>query len=123
MPAKNPSGGGGMGRGGSGGGGGGGKPSKPINPKPVKLKTVTDIKTRKALTPAQIKARNLKIRVNKIKNSEAAEDLKNKNLNNFNKRFDRKPRPSVTKKNNSPFGPVAAGIVKPTPRGKGPRGR
>lgn len=115
MAAKNP-GGGGMGRGSSGNaGGGGGKPTKP--------KTVTDIKTKKALTPAQIKARNLKIRVNKIKKSEAAEDLKNKNLNNFNKRFDRKPRPPVTKKNNSPFGPVAAGIVKPTPKGKGPRGR
>lgn len=104
--------------GGGGGGGGGGKPTKPTKPKPI-----TDIKTKKALTPAQIEARKLKVRVDRIKKSEAAEDLKNRNLNNFNKRFDRKPRPAITKKNNSPFGPVAAGIVKPTPKGKGPRGR
>jgi hypothetical protein len=117
MPAKNPSGGGGMGRGGSGNGGGGG--GKPIKPKPVKPKPITNIKTKKPLTPAQIEARKLKIRVDRIKKSEAAEDLKNRNLNNFNKRFDRKPRAAVTRKNNSPFGPVAAGIVKTKPKPKG----
>lgn len=85
-------------------------------------KKVVSISTKKPLTPAQIKAREVKARVERVKKSEAAQDLKNKNLNNFNKRFDRKPRATVTKKNNSPFGPVAAGIVKPT-KPKGPRGR
>lgn len=110
MAGKKPEG-GGMGRGSSGAAGGGGK------------KTITNIKTKKALTPAQVKARELKVRVDRVKKSEAAQDLKNKNLNNFNKKFDRKPRATVTKKNNSPFGPVAAGIVKPKPKPKGPRGR
>jgi hypothetical protein len=111
MASKTPGGGGGLGRGSSGsGGGGGGKPK----PKPV-----TNIKTKKALTPAQIKAREVKARVDRVKKSEAAQDLKNKNLDNFNKRFDRKPRAAITRKNNSPFGPVAAGIVKTKPKPKG----
>ena len=109
MAGKKPEG-GGMGRGSSGAGGGG-------------KKAITNIKTKKALTPAQVKARELKVRVDRVKKSEAAQDLKNRNLDNFNKRFDRKPRTPITKKNNSPFGPVAAGIVKPKPKPKGPRGR
>jgi hypothetical protein len=103
---------GGAGRGGNGVGGGGGGKKTPT-------KSVTNIKTKKALTPAQIKAREVKARVDRVKKSEAAQDLKNKNLDNFNKRFDRKPRAAITRKNNSPFGPVAAGIVKTKPKPKG----
>jgi hypothetical protein len=112
MASKTPGGGGGFGRGSSGSGGGGGGKKTPT-------KSVTNIKTKKALTPAQIKAREVKARVDRVKKSEAAQDLKNKNLDNFNKRFDRKPRAAITRKNNSPFGPVAAGIVKTKPKPKG----
>jgi hypothetical protein len=115
MAAKGQSGGGGLGGGGMRGGGSTGRSGG--------QKKVVSISTKKPLTPAQIKARELKARVDRVKKSEAAQDLKNKNLNNFNKKFDRKPRPTVTKKNNSPFGPVAAGMVKPKPKPKGPRGR
>jgi ribosomal protein S30 len=111
MASKTPGGGGGFGRGSSGSVGRAGKAGT--------QKKVVSISTKKALTPAQIKARELKARVDRVKKSEAAQDLRNKNLNNFNKKFDRKPRPAVTKKNNSPFGPVAAGIVKPKPKPKG----
>lgn len=104
---------GGAGRGGNGmrSGGGSGKAGT--------QKKVVNISTKKPLTPAQIKAREVKARVERVKKSEAAQDLKNRNLNNFNKKFDRKPRAAVTKKNNSPFGPVAAGIVKTKPKPKG----
>jgi hypothetical protein len=66
-----------------------------------------------------MKAREVKARLDRVKKSEAAQDLKNRNLDNFNKKFDRKPRAAVTRKNNSPFGPVAAGIVKTKPKPKG----
>jgi hypothetical protein len=113
MPAKGQSGGGGLGGGGMRGGGGSGRSGG--------QKKIVSISTKKPLTPAQIKAREVKARVDKVKKSEAAQDLKSKNLNNFNKKFDRKPRAAVTKKNNSPFGPVAAGIVKPKVAPKSPK--
>jgi L-lactate utilization protein LutC len=99
------------------------------SPAKVPQKKVVSISTKKPLTSTQMKTRNAKARVDRVKKSEAAEDLKNKNLDNFNRKFDRKPKTAakkkttVTRKNNSQFGPVAAGIVKPKPKGKGPRGR
>jgi len=129
MATGRQSGGGGYGGGGGAAGGGGsrGGGGKTTGNKTKRTATgqkkVISISTKKPLTPAQIKARELKARVDRVKKSEAAQDLRNKNLNNFNKRFDRKPRPTITKKNNSPFGPVAAGMVKPKPKPKGPRGR
>jgi hypothetical protein len=115
MAAKGQSGGGGGYGGGGGAVGGGGGGRKTTGNKTTRTATgqkkVVSISTKKALTPAQIKARELKARVDRVKKSEAAQDLKNRNLNNFNKRFDKKSKPTVTKKNNSPFGPVASGMV------------
>lgn len=96
----------------SGGGKGmGGGSSKKTN--------VTSIRTKKSLTPAQVRAlaaaQKAKKVAKKVANSPAAEDIRKGNLDNFNKIVRNKP---VKKKVNSPFGPIAAGIVKPKPMPK-----
>ena len=112
---------------------------KAMSSSKVPQNKVVNISSKKPLTSTQIKTREAKARVDRVKKSDAAKDLKNRNLDNFNKKFDRKPKDTaknkttsaalskkkttMTKKNNSPFGPVAAGIVKPKPKGSGPRGR
>ena len=111
MAAKNQS---GRGKGGGGGirsGGTSGSTTKPVKPK----SNVIKMSTRKPMSAAEQKAR---AGLDRIKKSPAAEDVRNRNLNNLKKTFG---KPKVTRKNNSPFGPVASGKV--TPKGKGPRGR
>lgn len=73
---------------------------------------VRDIKTGKALTPSQVKAR---AKVDRFKKSPAAEDMRKGNLDNFNKIVRGKVKPA----NKSVFGPIATGKVKPKPKPKG----
>lgn len=83
-----------------------------------KKTNVTSMRTRKKLTPAQVKAlgaaQKAKATAKKVANSPAAEDIRKGNLDNFNRIVRNKPK-QVKK---SPFGPVAAGIVKPKPMPK-----
>ena len=110
MAGKKPEG-GGMGRGSSGAGGGGKKSPKPKS-------NVIKMSTKKPMSAAEQK---VKVKTDKIKKSPAAQDVRRGNLDNLRKTFNLSPqKPKVTRKNNSPFGPVAAGIVKPKP---GPKGK
>jgi len=89
-----------------------------------KKTNVTSMKTGKSLTPAQVKALSVaqkaKLTARKVANSPAAEDIRKGNLDNFNRIVRNKPK----QVNKSPFGPVAAGLVKPksTPKSK-PKGK
>ena len=78
---------------------------------------VVRMSDKKKLTPAQVKAlavaQKAKAVAKRVANSPAAEDIRKGNLDNFNRIVRNKP----PKK--SPFGPVAAGIVKPKPKPKG----
>lgn len=76
---------------------------------------VTKIGSKKTMGKTEIKVRT---KTDKIRKSPAAEDMRKGNLDNFKKTFG---KPKVTKKNNSPFGPVAAGIVKPKVAPKSPK--
>lgn len=95
---------GGAGRGGNGmrTGGGSGKSN------------VTKISNKKTMGKTEIKVR---AKTDKVRKSPAAEDMRKGNLDNLKKTFG---KPKVAKKNNSPFGPVAAGIVKPKAAPKKP---
>lgn len=104
MASKKQSGGGGYGGGGMPTGGGGSSKSN-----------VTKIGSKKTMGKTEIKVR---AKTDKVRRSPAAEDMRKGNLNNFKKTFGKQ---KVTKKNNSPFGPVAAGIVKPKAAPKKPK--
>jgi hypothetical protein len=96
MASKKQSGGGGYGGGGMPTGGGGRSKSN-----------VVKITNKKTMGKTEAKVR---VKTDKIRKSPAAEDMRKGNLDNLKKTFGKQ---KVTKKNNSPFGPVAAGIVKP----------
>lgn len=97
MAGKKPEG-GGMGRGSSGMPTGGTGKAK---------SNVTKIGSKKTMGKTEIKVR---AKTDKVRRSPAAEDMRKGNLDNLKKTFGKQ---KVTKKNNSPFGPIAAGIVKP----------
>lgn len=105
MAGKKPEG-GGMGRGSSGMPTGGTGKAK---------SNVTKIGSKKAMGKTEIKVR---AKTDKVRRSPAAEDMRKGNLDNLKKTFGKQ---KVTKKNNSPFGPVAAGIVKPKAAPKKPK--
>jgi hypothetical protein len=105
MASKTPGGGGGFGRGSSGSGGGGGG----------KKTNVTKITNKKTMGKTEAK---LRAKTDKVRKSPAAEDMRKGNLDNLKKTFG---KPKVTQKNKSPFGPVAAGIVKPKVAPKSPK--
>lgn len=81
---------------------------------------VVNMRTGKAMTPKQVKAR---AKIDRIKKSPAAEDMRKGNLNNLKKtvRNIRQERAVRIAKKASPFGPVRSGKVKPTP--PKPKGR
>jgi hypothetical protein len=106
MPGQRQIGGGKGSGGGMRTGGGSGKAGKPKS-------NVTKIGSKKPMSVAEQKAR---VKIDRIKKSPAAEDIRKGNLDNLKKTF---AKPKVTRKNNSPFGPVAAGIVKTKPKPKG----
>jgi hypothetical protein len=93
-----------------------GMPSRSV-PRGGGKSNVVRMSDKKKLTPAQVKAlavaQKAKATAKRIANSPAAEDIRRGNLDNFNRIVRNKP----VKK--SPFGPVAAGIVKPKPKPKG----
>lgn len=95
---------------------GGGKPSGG-----GRKTNVTSMRTGKSLTPAQVRAlaaaQKAKKVAKKVANSPAAEDIRKGNLDNFNK-IVRGKAPKAKRVNNSPFGPIASGKVKPKPKGK-----
>jgi len=103
MAAKGQGGGGGYGGGGMRGGGSSGKSN------------VTKIGSKKTMGKTEVK---LRAKTDKIRKSPAAEDMRKGNLDNLKKTFG---KPKVTQKNKSPFGPVAAGIVKPKVAPKSPK--
>lgn len=76
---------------------------------------VTKIGNKKTMGKTEIKVR---AKTDKVRKSPAAEDMRKGNLDNLKKTFGKS---KVTKKNNSPFGPVAAGIVKPKAAPKSPK--
>jgi hypothetical protein len=76
---------------------------------------VTKITNKKTMGKTEVK---LRAKTDKVRKSPAAEDIRKGNLDNLKKTFG---KPKVTKKNNSPFGPVAAGIVKPKVAPKSPK--
>jgi hypothetical protein len=113
MPGQRQIGGGKGSGGGMRTGGGSGKAGKPKS-------NVTKIGSKKPMSAAEQKAR---VKIDRIKKSPAAEDIRKGNLDNLRKTYGLSPqKPKVTRKNNSPFGPVAAGIVKPKPKPK-PKGK
>ena len=124
MAARGPGGGGGIGRGSSGGMRGGGSSGK---------SNVTKIGSKKTMGKTEIKVR---AKTDKVRKSPAAEDVRKGNLDNLKKTFGKpkatannkttsatlgKKKTTMTRKNNSPFGPVAAGIVKPKVAPKSPK--
>ena len=88
--------------GGGKGSGGGLRTGSNVSKSGTKAKTnVTKIKNKKSMSPVEVKAR---VKVDRIKKSPAAEDVRKGNLNNLKKTF-AKPK--------SKFGPIASGKATP----------
>lgn len=85
-----------------------GMPSRGV-PRGGKKTNVVSMRTGKALTPRQTKAR---AKIDRVKKSPFTEDVRKGNLDNFHKIVRGKPR------GKSVFGPIGTGKIKPKPKGK-----